>query len=102
MNIQILLENEKERRMLLDLLKYGYDSLIEDIEPGADGYSYNEQELIEFHETVSKELGKNPLELECPHCSALVDVSYTEKYESVTCYQCLNDSEFDGNQLIEG
>ncbi len=40
-------------------------------------------------------------ELECPECSALVDVTGLQGYEIVKCHSCGIDLEFVGTELIE-
>lgn len=40
-------------------------------------------------------------ELECPYCTALVNVTNKEKYDLVYCEDCDSDLEYIGTELIK-
>ena len=41
------------------------------------------------------------MNLECPKCNALNDVSNVNKYELVKCYNCGSMLEFNGEELLD-
>lgn len=46
-------------------------------------------------------MAEDKKELECPVCSALVDVTELEKYVELDCHECDSELEYTGTELID-